>query len=365
MYGICGSSRPVNARRMRLFACPRSPRRMKLCRERIALMICGTTVSSYPTMPGNTAPSPCCCKRATRLSRSSSFTRRVRKRSSEKLLRRRSPSERGTLMTGTPTYAARSDYTPRCRTSFGCKRHRLVHMPVPAGLLAGARNPPQLWQNPFQISGDRVNPFALRTHRQQFLLEVKIERQRSRQIKGKLILIRGRKVLHRARQRQNFQMKLDGPRFLVELGVTRLVRNQQDFSAQERPLLIQFEHFKPLSTLRDQVQPPVRIFFCHANDFRRAADVCNALLQGTNNPEGGMVRQALRHHLLVAWFKDMKRQRDAGKQHHFEGKQRKKGHAVSSRQATSDSSIVRQRSSVILTCCAVENTTRACNSTER
>ena len=44
--GHCGSSSAVSARRMRLFACPRSPSRMKLCRDRIAFTICGTTVSS-------------------------------------------------------------------------------------------------------------------------------------------------------------------------------------------------------------------------------------------------------------------------------------------------------------------------------
>ena len=37
---------PASARRMRLFACPRRPSRMKLWRDRMALTICGTTVSS-------------------------------------------------------------------------------------------------------------------------------------------------------------------------------------------------------------------------------------------------------------------------------------------------------------------------------
>ena len=44
--GIASSSRSVSARRIRLFACPRSPSRMKLWRDRTALTICGTTVSS-------------------------------------------------------------------------------------------------------------------------------------------------------------------------------------------------------------------------------------------------------------------------------------------------------------------------------
>src|SRR5579864_8745924 len=53
-------------------------------------------------MPGKTGASPFSRNRATRLSRSSSFTRRVRKRSSENWLWRRSPNVRGTLMNGTP-----------------------------------------------------------------------------------------------------------------------------------------------------------------------------------------------------------------------------------------------------------------------
>src|ERR1700683_5746997 len=53
-------------------------------------------------MPGKTPESACRRRRAIRLSRSSSFTRRVRKRSSEKALRRNSPSVPGTDMREPP-----------------------------------------------------------------------------------------------------------------------------------------------------------------------------------------------------------------------------------------------------------------------
>src|SRR5438876_1747540 len=88
------------ARRIRLFACPRKPSRMKLWRERIALTICGTTVSSYPTIPGKSGPPS--RNLQTRLSRSSSFTRRAKRRCSENGLWRSSPSVRGKLMETTP-----------------------------------------------------------------------------------------------------------------------------------------------------------------------------------------------------------------------------------------------------------------------
>src|ERR1700730_3952231 len=110
MEGICGSSSVVRARRMRLFACPRNPRRIKLWRERIAFTICGTTVSSYPTMPGNIGPPS--RSRAIRFSRSSSLTRRVPNRCSVKGLRRNSPRVRGKFMVGTPKIENRyADYT--------------------------------------------------------------------------------------------------------------------------------------------------------------------------------------------------------------------------------------------------------------
>ena len=44
--GIVSSSSVVSDRRMRDFAWPRSPSRMKLCRESSAFTICGITVSS-------------------------------------------------------------------------------------------------------------------------------------------------------------------------------------------------------------------------------------------------------------------------------------------------------------------------------
>src|SRR5580704_12599256 len=53
-------------------------------------------------MPGKMAASSGWRRRAMRLSRSSSFTRRVRRRSSEKVLRRNSPSVRGRGMREPP-----------------------------------------------------------------------------------------------------------------------------------------------------------------------------------------------------------------------------------------------------------------------
>src|SRR5580698_11089029 len=66
----------------------------------MALTICGTTVSSYPTMPGKIGlPSR---SRDIRFSRSSSFTRRDWRCCAVKGLWRNSPRVRAKLMVGTP-----------------------------------------------------------------------------------------------------------------------------------------------------------------------------------------------------------------------------------------------------------------------
>src|SRR5947208_2688142 len=104
---------------MRLFACPRRPSRMKLCRDKTALISCGTTVSSYPTIPGKIG-SPV-LSFAIRLSRSSSFTRRVRSRCSLNSLFRSSPRVVGRFITDEITsrklYAGAKNASARGRRS--------------------------------------------------------------------------------------------------------------------------------------------------------------------------------------------------------------------------------------------------------
>src|SRR5215813_4741251 len=79
---------------------------MKLWRERTAFTSCGTTVSSYPIIPGKmVSPER---SLAIRLSRSSSLTLRARSLCSEKELFRSSPRVRGRFMKGPLNW----DYTP-------------------------------------------------------------------------------------------------------------------------------------------------------------------------------------------------------------------------------------------------------------
>src|SRR5580700_10586325 len=62
-------------------------------------------------MPGKMPASSCSRRRTMRLSRSSSLTRRVRRRSSEKVLRRNSPSVRGRGIGPPGTFI---NYTRKC-----------------------------------------------------------------------------------------------------------------------------------------------------------------------------------------------------------------------------------------------------------
>src|SRR3990170_2302043 len=89
MLGTSSSRKAVRPRRIRLLAWPRSPRRIMWCFERMALTICGITVSSYPTMPGKSGSFAFNIR--SRFSRISSRTVLRAVRASVKWLRMRAP----------------------------------------------------------------------------------------------------------------------------------------------------------------------------------------------------------------------------------------------------------------------------------
>src|ERR1700730_12554477 len=77
-------------------------------------------------MPGKRVASSCWRKRKMRLSRSSSFTRRVRRRSSEKVLRRNSPSVRGRSMSEPPNTFRNYTREGRLRAWVCCRSDRKI-----------------------------------------------------------------------------------------------------------------------------------------------------------------------------------------------------------------------------------------------
>src|SRR5580692_12055417 len=82
---------------------------------------------------------------------------------------------------------------------------------VASGLLAGARGAAKVGKNVFQISCHCLNALALGSHREQLLLEIKIERQRAGEIERESAVVGSGEILHCARQDQNFEVRADRP----------------------------------------------------------------------------------------------------------------------------------------------------------
>src|ERR1700685_3832886 len=139
----------------------------------MALTICGTTVSSYPTIPGNIGPP--WRSFAIRLSRSSSFTRRLRRCASENGLWRNSPSVRGRLMIERPTRrtAYSLDYTPV---------FILSRVPITAGFTAYVHSASHCGQDIFKERNYGSQTFCLGFHSQQRLFEIEIQRKRTGEV---------------------------------------------------------------------------------------------------------------------------------------------------------------------------------------
>lgn len=211
-----------------------------------------------------------------------------------------------------------------------------LHMPVAACLFAPPGDPPKFGKNAFQVCCDRLETFALGTDGEQFLFEVQVERQRSRQIERKLVLVGRGKILHGPGQRQNFKMQLDRFDSLLVGRVARLVGDKQNFSLQKRTLLIQLQNLKAFAPFRNQVHPAVRIFFGDRNDLRRASDFRNSLIQCPHHSKLRVIRQALTNHFFVTRLEDVQRQRSARQQHDFKREQRKQGHEISVRRGRWD-----------------------------
>ena len=112
-------------------------------------------------------------------------------------------------------------------------RRPLSRVPIPSGLLSRPSRALEIRKKAFQVRRHRPNPLALRSHRQQCLFEIEIERQRAREMKRERVLISRRKILHGSGQRENLQMKLDRSRFIFFRGSDRFIRHQQHFVPAE------------------------------------------------------------------------------------------------------------------------------------
>src|ERR1700733_12212815 len=135
----------------------------------MALTICGTTVSSYPTIPGNIGPP--WRSFAIKLSRSSSFTRRLRSCSSENGLWRNSPSVRGRLMIEKPPEGLLLARLYACLSS--------SRVPVATGFAANVHGAAHAWQDGLKERNEGAQALGFRGYSQQCLFEIEVQRGRS------------------------------------------------------------------------------------------------------------------------------------------------------------------------------------------
>src|SRR5438105_5583934 len=183
------------------------------------------TVSSYPTIPANNDPP--WRSFATRFSRISSFTCRVRSRCSENWLCRSSPSVRGRFMMRKPP--EKNNYAAIIRSS---------RVAISARLLPRFHRAAQVWKERFVVFDEAKHAFGLRPQSQQRLLEIEIEGERSGELKGKLRLVGiGRRGL-RSHQCHDLGMKFQRALGFRALLGARLIVEIFHFTLKERSLMI-------------------------------------------------------------------------------------------------------------------------------
>jgi short-subunit dehydrogenase len=206
-------------------------------------------------------------------------------------------------------------------------------VPVAPGLVACPRGAAQIGKNAFQVRHHRLDALAFRPHRQQFLFEVEIERQRAREIKGKRALLGRRKILHGSSQRQNLEMRSNCPSLVFWSGSARLVSYEQYFRLQKGTLPVEFEHFKALAAFCNHIESSIGILLGDTNDFSGAPNFRDALFQCAHDAERRIVCPTLTNHLFVSRLENVQGQGSARKQYDVEREQGKQGQGISTSDA--------------------------------
>ena len=193
-----------------------------------------------------------------------------------------------------------------------------MRVPVAARLLPRPRRAAEIGENALQVRRDGLHAFAFRSHSQKLLLEIEIERQRAGEMKRKHSVIGCGKILYRSGESEDFPVQFHGVRGALLRWRSGFVGHQQYFGAQERTLLVEFEHFKPMAAFGDQIETSVFVFPGDADDLGCASDLGDAMVNGSNHAEDRTVGAAFADHLFVARLENVQRQRRAGKQHEIE-----------------------------------------------
>jgi short-subunit dehydrogenase len=197
-------------------------------------------------------------------------------------------------------------------------------MPISPCFLPDVQGALQVGQDRFQIGDDGRNALGLRSHAQEALFEVEIERQGACQLKRELGVF---KIEFRAafsRQGHDFAVQFSRLSGLCGSGVLRFLIEEHDFGAQEWHFLVDFHYLEAAAAFGKDIHAAVRIFLRDRDDFGGAADLRDPFIMRAHDAEHFLFCQAISDHLLVARFEDVKRLGHAGQQHQFERKQREK-----------------------------------------
>src|SRR5882672_2416575 len=280
--------------------------------------------------------SSCWRRRAIRLSRSSSFTRRLRRRSSEKALRRNSPSVRGRLMREPPNsflnYTREEagavlrlgpqDKNLQHRGHRGSQvtlsRPTLVDVTVAAGFFAGGGGAAEVGNDSFKIADQQRNTFPFGAQGKKLLFEIQIKRQRTSEVERKQRRVGGGDILFCTRDGEQFRVQLNRARSVRLERSARFVVDHEDFSLEERTFLIDPYDLETPAAFGNDVEAAVGIFFDDGNDFGRASDLGETLFDSAHHTEGTMLREALTDHFFIARLEDVQWQGSAGEQDDIE-----------------------------------------------
>jgi hypothetical protein len=193
-----------------------------------------------------------------------------------------------------------------------------MDVPISTGPLPSMGGALDVGDYGFEVLNQEPKPFRLRSQREQFLFEIKFERQRSRERKRKLRHIGGRKILFRARNAEQLRVQLNRARFVLLCCCVAVVVNQNDLSAQKRTLFIHSQQFKSPAAFSNEIEAAIFILFYHRDDFSRASHFSEALFNGAYHAKRLVLRQAFANHLFVARLENVQRQGSAGKQNDIE-----------------------------------------------
>ncbi len=161
------------------------------------------------------------------------------------------------------------------------------------------------------ILGEVPDPVALRTHRQNHLLDLDIRQTRGHAKTEKWILF-GEDSLFVDLPPQQGHGAAEIERSLLEF----VVLKKGDVAPQVGQLLIECENLKPAAALGQDIEPPIRIPPQNLIDRRRAAGIGDPFFGRQNHPELPLLPDGRTDHVLVAFLEDVEGQRGLRKQNY-------------------------------------------------